>query len=156
MKKTFLISVILLLSYYSNILGDSILKWSFNYEDTDSNHIITINPSFDWNYVSKSGSVRVSEKFWLPNLKTKWECSVTLIQTVNIPLVTEMVDLKCFYGGINKFPSVQTTLNCHYNFKLKSLTNPLFNKTIDSKIIHLQLLENDDNLNNVSMECDNK
>ena len=76
MQKTFLISVILLLSYYSNILGDSILKWSFNYEDTDSNHIITINPSFDWNYVNKSGSVRVSEKFWLPNLKTK--CTTNL------------------------------------------------------------------------------
>ena len=157
MKKYILIYVVLFLSYSSNILGDPILNWTFEYyKNSESNEIVKINPSFNWDTENSIQNIKISKKFKLPNFKTKWECTVTLTQVVNTPLVSEIVELDCFYGGINKFPSIQTTLYCHYNMKYKSLTDSLFKKTIDSKNTHIQLSENHDYFNNLSMKCDKK
>ena len=104
------------------LFGQSKFKWSFKYiEDTEKFGYIEVSPSFNWKktipFISRTN------EYWLPTLKSQWECKVGISQLNHISYIQEEMTLTCHYGGKHNFPFIISRLDCHHNVEKNILVH---------------------------------
>ena len=118
--KFFLVTLSIIL-LTNPVFGESKFKWSFKYlQDIKEYVYIEVSPSFNW---ENNDTFKSTTEYWLPTLKSQWECKVGINQFDYNYFIQEQMTLTCHYGGKHKIPFIISRLDCHYNVEKNILVH---------------------------------